>query len=57
MAIHIPASPALVKLFTASYNKDLFPNKILTLIGDGAKYCHKIYLAELDEHNNLLCYH
>jgi hypothetical protein len=57
MAIYIPASPVLIKLFTASYNKDLFPNKILILIGDSAKYCYKIYLAELDKHNDLLCYY
>jgi hypothetical protein len=51
MAIYTPASPALVKLFTTGYNKDPVPNKILTLIGDAAKYCREISLAELDKYN------
>jgi transposase InsO family protein len=57
MATPIPASPALVQLFTDGYNEDPFPNKILKLIRDGAKHCREISLAECDEHNNLLCYH
>jgi hypothetical protein len=52
----IPASPALAQLFTNSYNQDPFPNKILKLIGDGAKHCRDISLAEYDEYNNLLRY-
>jgi hypothetical protein len=51
------ASPALVQLFTDSYNKDPFPNKILKLIRDGTKHCWEISLAECNEHNNLLYYH
>jgi hypothetical protein len=51
-----PASPALAQLFTDGYNEDPFPNKILKLIRDGAKYCREISLAECDEHNNLLYY-
>jgi hypothetical protein len=57
MATLTLASPVLVKLFTDGYNKDPFPNKILKLIQDGAKYCSEISLAECDEHNNLLHYH
>jgi hypothetical protein len=52
----IPASPALVQLFTDGYNEDPFRNKILKLIRDGAKHCREISLAECDEHNNLLRY-
>jgi hypothetical protein len=57
MATLTPASPVLVQLFTDGYNEDLFPNKILKLIRDGAKHCREICLAEYDEHNNLLHYH
>jgi hypothetical protein len=56
MATPTPASPALAQLFTNGYNEDLFPNKILKLIQDSAKYCREISLAECDKHNNLLCY-
>jgi hypothetical protein len=56
MTTPIPASPALAQLFTDGYNEDPFPNKILKLIRDGAKYCREISLAECDEHNNLLGY-
>jgi hypothetical protein len=57
MAKLTPASPALVQLFTDGYNEDPFPNKILKLIRDGAKYCWEISLPECDEHNNVLHYH
>jgi hypothetical protein len=57
MAMLTPASPVLVQLLTNSYNKDLFRDKILKLIRDGAKYCREISLTEYDEHNNLLHYH
>jgi hypothetical protein len=56
MATLTLASPVLVQLFTNSYNEDPFPNKILKLIRDGAKYCREISLAEYDKHNNLLHY-
>jgi hypothetical protein len=56
IATLIPASPALVQLFTDGYNEDPFPNKILKLISDGAKHCRESSLAECDEHNNLLHY-
>jgi hypothetical protein len=56
MATLTPASPVLAQLFTDSYDKDPFPNKVLKLIWDGAKYCREISLAECDEHNNLLHY-
>jgi hypothetical protein len=56
MATPILASPTLAQLFTNGYNKDLFPNKILKLIRNGAKHCREISLAECDEHNNLLHY-
>jgi hypothetical protein len=39
MAMLTLASPVLVQSFTDSYNEDLFPNKILKLIGDSPKYC------------------
>jgi hypothetical protein len=51
------ASPVLAQLFTNGYNKDPLPNKILKLIRDGAKHCRETFLAECNEHNNLLCYH
>jgi hypothetical protein len=51
------ASPTLAQLFTNGYNEDPFPNKSLKLIRDGAKYCREIFLAEYDEHNNLLHHH
>jgi hypothetical protein len=57
MATPTLASPVLAQLFTDSYNEDPFPNKILKLIQDGAKYCREISLAECDEHNNLLYYY
>jgi hypothetical protein len=57
MATLRPASPMLVQLFTDGYNEDPFPNKILKLIRDSAKYCWEISLAECDEHNNLLHYY
>jgi hypothetical protein len=57
MPTPIPASPVLAQLFTDGYNEDLFPNKILKLIRDSAKYCREISLAECNEHNNLLHYH
>jgi hypothetical protein len=50
------ASPVLTQLFTNGYNKDLFPNKILKLIQDSAKYCREISFVEYDEYNNLLHY-
>jgi hypothetical protein len=56
MATPTLASPVLTQLFTNSYNKDPFPNKILKLIRDSPKHCREISLAECDEHNNLLCY-
>jgi hypothetical protein len=57
MATLTVASPGLVQLFTNGYNEDPFPNKILKLIRDGAKYCREVSLAECDEYNNLLHYH
>jgi hypothetical protein len=51
------ASAVLAQLFTNGYNEDPFPNKIVKLIQDGAKYCREISLAEYDEHDNLLHYH
>jgi cyclopropane fatty-acyl-phospholipid synthase-like methyltransferase len=53
----IPASPALVQLYTNGYNEELFPNKIVKLIRDCTKHCEESSLAEYDEHNNLLHYH
>jgi hypothetical protein len=57
MITPIPASPVLAQLFTDGYNEDLFPNKILKLIRDGAKHCREISLAECDKYNNLLHYY
>jgi hypothetical protein len=57
MATLTPTSAALTQLFTDGYNKDPFPNKILKLIRDSAKYCREISLAECDKHNNLLHYY
>jgi hypothetical protein len=56
MATPTPASPVLAQLFTDGYNEDPFPNNILKLIRDSAKYCRDISLAECNEHNNLLHY-
>jgi hypothetical protein len=56
MATPTPASPTLAQLFIDGYNEHPFPNKVLKLIRDGAKYCKEISLAECDEHNNLLHY-
>jgi hypothetical protein len=56
IATPIPASRVLAELFTNSYNKDPFTNKILKLIRDSAKYYREISLTEYNEYNNLLYY-
>jgi hypothetical protein len=52
----ILAASTLIQLFTDGYKEDLFWNKILKLLRDGAKQCRAMSITECDENNNLLHY-